>query len=222
MDLHSLQFSMARHKSSHSAVYSPVSSGNVFKWQTSPFLWVCKLSPCLSHSLSYPTLSNYTLTLNWISGRHWWRWCLCDLNWSEMNKVLPKVKAKSMLFGTHDQLLLFFKLSLDSSGFAYVGRLHWREVGSIVYSCYWASSAQSFSGLSLAGFTTIFCCLKFETPSIWMDRLMYLFSTGTGWTGSCTYFPQEQGSPVMLSKSFPLMTSWRGQLGDTVHFYSVL
>jgi hypothetical protein len=37
-------------------------------------------------------------------------------------------------------------------------------IGSVVYNCCWFSPAQSFSGLSPAGFMVIFYCLRFETP----------------------------------------------------------
>jgi hypothetical protein len=36
----------------------------------------------------------------------------------------------------------------------------------VVYSCWWASLAQS-SSPGTAGLVTIFCCLKFETPPTW-------------------------------------------------------
>jgi hypothetical protein len=49
----------------------------------------------------------------------------------------------------------------------FVGRLLWREVGSVVFSCFWASPAQSFSALSPAGLMNIFYCLKFwDSPSL--------------------------------------------------------
>jgi hypothetical protein len=42
-----------------------------------------------------------------------------------------------------------------------VGCPLWREVGSVVISCCWASLAQSFSSLSPEGLITIFYCLNF-------------------------------------------------------------
>jgi hypothetical protein len=42
--------------------------------------------------------------------------------------------------------------------------------------------ASAFSGLSPAGLMTIFYCIKFETPSTWKIRFLYLFPPGTGWT----------------------------------------
>jgi hypothetical protein len=57
--------------------------------------------------------------------------------------VRPGVRHPS---GTRDQFLLFFLwLFLDSFGFVDVGRPLWREVGSVLSSFCWASSAQHFS-----------------------------------------------------------------------------
>jgi hypothetical protein len=39
-----------------------------------------------------------------------------------------------------------------------------------VYSCCWASPAQSFSGPSPTGLMTTFYCLRFETPPTWRTR----------------------------------------------------
>jgi hypothetical protein len=44
-----------------------------------------------------------------------------------------------------------------------MGRSLWREYGSVVYNCCWASPAQSFSGPSPVELATIFYCLRFET-----------------------------------------------------------
>jgi hypothetical protein len=49
---------------------------------------------------------------------------------------------------THLVLTTIFLLLSDSCGFVDVGRSLWREGGSVVYNCYWPSTAQSFSGLS--------------------------------------------------------------------------
>jgi hypothetical protein len=56
-----------------------------------------------------------------------------------------------------------FSLLSDCYGVADVGRSLWREDGSVVYNCCWSSPAQSFSGPSPVGLTTIFYCLWFET-----------------------------------------------------------
>jgi hypothetical protein len=42
------------------------------------------------------------------------------------------------------------------------GALSGEEVASVVFSCCWASSAQSFLGLSPAGLMIIFHCLNFR------------------------------------------------------------
>jgi hypothetical protein len=51
----------------------------------------------------------------------------------------------------------------------------------VVYSCCWASPAQSFSRQSPAVFMTVFYCPNFETPPTWWARFLYLFPLGTGW-----------------------------------------
>jgi hypothetical protein len=62
-----------------------------------------------------------------------------------------------------------------------VARSLWRENGSAIYNCGWASPAQSFSGPSPRGLVTIFYCLRFETPPTWRARSPYLYPPGTGW-----------------------------------------
>jgi hypothetical protein len=59
--------------------------------------------------------------------------------------------------GTRDQFFSSFslKLSLDSWEFLIMGRPLWREDESIIYSCCWASPAQSLSGPSSAELMTI-------------------------------------------------------------------
>jgi hypothetical protein len=74
-----------------------------------------------------------------------------------------------------------FLLLSDSCGFVDVGRPLWLEDGSVIYNCCWPSSAQSFLGPSLMGLTTIFCCLRFETPPTWRARSPFLYPPGTGW-----------------------------------------
>jgi hypothetical protein len=54
-----------------------------------------------------------------------------------------------------------------------VGRPLWREVGCIVFSCCWVLSAESFSGPSPAGLTTIFFCLNIETLQSRRSKLLY-------------------------------------------------
>jgi hypothetical protein len=77
---------------------------------------------------------------------------------------------------------LFIYLFLDSCGFVDVGRLLWREVGSVVFRFCWASPAQSFSDLSPNEHILLSPFLRLPQP---------------GGPGSCIYFPQEQGSQVI-------------------------
>jgi hypothetical protein len=50
----------------------------------------------------------------------------------------------------------------DSCGLVDLGRLLWREDGSVFCICCWPFPAQSFSGPSPLGLTTIFYCLKYQ------------------------------------------------------------
>jgi hypothetical protein len=71
-----------------------------------------------------------------------------------------------------------------SCGFVIVRRSLWRKDALDVYNGCWPSPAQSFSGPSPLGLTTIFYCLRFEIPPTWIARSPYLY-------------PQEQGGPVI-------------------------
>jgi hypothetical protein len=62
----------------------------------------------------------------------------------------------------------------------------WWEGESVVYSCYWSSPAQSFSGPSPAGLMTTCYCLRFETLSSRRARSPYLYSPGTVWPSYTT------------------------------------
>jgi hypothetical protein len=80
--------------------------------------------------------------------------------------------------------ILSLIIFLDSFRFVDVGRPLWREVGSVVFSFFRASPAQPFSDLSPTGLMSIVYCLYFWYPQ-------------PGGPGSCIYFAQEQGSPVI-------------------------
>jgi hypothetical protein len=78
-----------------------------------------------------------------------------------------------------------FKLYLDSCGFVTIGRPLWREGGFVIYSCCWASPAQS----SLV-----------RVP--WDSWPYFIVSSlrfpQSGGLGSRIYIPWEQSSPVIL------------------------
>jgi hypothetical protein len=74
-----------------------------------------------------------------------------------------------------------FFLLWDSCGIIDVGRPLWQEDECVVYSCYLASPAQSFSGPSPVRLQTIFYYLKIETPSTWRARSQYLYPPVTRW-----------------------------------------
>jgi hypothetical protein len=78
-----------------------------------------------------------------------------------------------------------FLLLSDGCVFVDVGRLVWREDGSIVYNCCWPSPMQSFSGSSPAGLMTTFYWLRFEFLQ-------------PGGPGPSIYIPHKHGSPVTL------------------------
>jgi hypothetical protein len=153
-------------------------SSNSFHRQTFHSLRVPKLSPCFSHSSS--RLTNY---------EHLHSHCRLNLSSPFKKAVSSQTEqnscAKSKLYydrrsvdlsilvsDTHLGLAIkfcppFFNYFLDSYGFDHVGRPLWREVGSVVFSCCWASPAQSFSGLSPAGLKTVFYCPNFlDSPNL--------------------------------------------------------
>jgi hypothetical protein len=77
-----------------------------------------------------------------------------------------------------------FDYFFDSFGSVDVGRHLWREVGSVLFSFCRASPAQPFSDLSPTALMSIVSCFYFWDPQ-------------PGRPGSCIYFPQEQGSPII-------------------------
>jgi hypothetical protein len=89
---------------------------------------------------------------------------------------------------TRDQFFPILSLIIlfDSFGFVNVGCPLWREVVSVLFSFCRALPAQPLSGLSPTGLMSIVYCL-------------YFWDSQPGRPGSCIYFPQEQGSPVIQS-----------------------
>jgi hypothetical protein len=87
---------------------------------------------------------------------------------------------------TSDQRPIFL-LSLiisDSYGFIDLGHPLWWEVESVVFSHCWASTEQPFSSQRLTGLVRIF-------------HFLCSLNSPTCRPGSCIYFAQEQGSPVV-------------------------
>jgi hypothetical protein len=78
--------------------------------------------------------------------------------------------------------------------FKHLGRPLWREVGSVVFSCCWASPGQLFSGVSPMGLISIFSCLYFwDSPNLEgqvpvfispRNTAAQLYSPALGWTPS--------------------------------------
>jgi hypothetical protein len=120
---------------------------------------VCLLSRCLTTNLTWLTLNYRTVF-----------WILLRMNLRIEFRVKVKVKLRPTVsrpvclgWSTHLNLTTKFLILSDSCVFVDVGRSLWRENGSVVYSCCWASPAQSFSVPSPVGFATIFYCFRFET-----------------------------------------------------------
>jgi hypothetical protein len=68
--------------------------------------------------------------------------------WPTVSRSCLGVRPPS---GTRGLFSFSFSLKLDSCRFVIVGRPLWREGGSVIYSCCWASPPQSFSGPSSTG-----------------------------------------------------------------------
>jgi hypothetical protein len=119
-----------------------------------------------------------------------------------------------------------FLLLSNRCWFVDVERLLCREDGSLVYSCSWSSSAQSFSGPSPLGLTNILYCLRFETPLTWRARSPYLHIPGAGWP---SYTPRHWipfSSPRTTRRSTvelfdPASTRSYGRLLERLSFYSL-
>jgi hypothetical protein len=97
---------------------------------------------------------------------------VCAFNGAYCQSQSPDRRSDSHLWSTTN---FFFLRSVDSCGLVDVRRPLWREVGSVVYSCSWASPEQSLSCPSPAGLMTMFHSLNFETLQTWMARFLYLF-----------------------------------------------
>jgi hypothetical protein len=159
--------------------------GSGFQGRTLAFLWVPELSPTWVTSFYQQQLTTEPQRFS--------DWLLIYQLLPDFLKVkvilLPTVSRPVCLgvkhpSGTRDQFFSFFlQLFLDGYGIVDVGLPLWREVGFLVFSCRWASSAQPFPGLSPMGLMSIFYLLYFWNPQ-------------PGGPGSCIYFPQEQGSPI--------------------------
>jgi hypothetical protein len=74
-----------------------------------------------------------------------------------------------------------YLLLSESCGFVNVGRLLWREGGSVFNNYCWPFPAFSFLGPSPARLVTIFYCLRFEISPTWKARFRCLYPPGTGW-----------------------------------------
>jgi hypothetical protein len=132
-------------------------------------IWLCvTCSICCSNHLFHATLSHNWETLQRIRFTLPLKKKLCYDRRSVGQCVLVS--------GTHLGPMTRFYYCQTVTGL-----LTWREDGSVVYNCCWASPAQSFSCQILPEIVTIFYCLRFGTPPIWKTRSPYLYPAGTGW-----------------------------------------
>jgi hypothetical protein len=165
--------------------------GNGFQRQMFPFLWVPELSSCLNHSNS--PLSDIN---NYFSIRNSRRLSLIKV------KVMlrPRISEPVCLrvrhpSGTHDQICIACRhlriccRVAPSLTRGWVSNLHLMLGLATAF-------IHSFSGPSSGGLITIFCCLKFEIPSTWKPRSLYLYPPGTGWP---SYSPQALVSHFVAS-----------------------
>jgi hypothetical protein len=109
----------------------------------------------------------------------------------------PLSASNTHLGGTKTRFLLLSR----QLRFVDVRRPFWREAGSAVYNCCWASPAQSFSGPSPAGLLAILYCLRYGTP--------HAEGEAPGMN-----MPPEQGGPVMPSGTefpFPRLLRFAGR-----------
>jgi hypothetical protein len=99
-------------------------------------------------------------------------------------------------------------------------RWRWREAGSVIYCCWWASQAQSCSGLNPTGLRTIFYC-----PNSWDSNLEGQVSirrlsrlAGLWWRYS---IPPLHGKRIGVSSDKRLYTEW-GFGGRGIHCAGLL
>jgi hypothetical protein len=108
---------------------------------------------------------------------------------------------------TRDQFLSNY--FLDRSGFVDVWRPLWREVGYVVFNCYWTSPAQSFSGLNPTGLMSIFCCLYFwASPNLESQVAIFISSKNrVSWN---RIYITTNGQSASISRSrAPIWNPWR-------------
>jgi hypothetical protein len=183
MDLHSYN-SLWHALSLLSQLFLHYSSGNDFQWQIFPFLRVSELSPCLSPNISQITNSQQLHTQE--DSLQTKSSCVTSKSKSKLCYNWQSVGQSVLLSGTNLRpTTRFLLLSQLRACWCGVPSLTW---GWVCHNSDWHLPVPSFSGQSPMGLTTVFYCLRFETPTTSRARFPYLYPPGTGWPPG-TVFP---------------------------------
>jgi hypothetical protein len=96
---------------------------------------------------------------------------------SQVKVTLRLTVSQSVSLGVEPRLGLTIRylLLFDSYGLVFVGSPLWRDDGSVFCICCWPLPAQSFSGPSPLGLTTIFYCLRFQISQASDRSPLYLY-----------------------------------------------
>jgi hypothetical protein len=99
--------------------------------------------------------------------------------------VCPGVRLPSE---THDKIAFTsIDITLDSWRFIIMGQSLWRQDGSVIYGCCWASPAQSFSGLYRGTRDHSLISQSWDSltwRACFRARFLYSFPPGTDWSSS--------------------------------------